>query len=120
MLTSVVSRGSGKDGAWRRDRARSCCTALESLLEVICRRFLSKYCYRGVQSHCTHLGGILLKCMLDGHNDDVVTMVAVRCTMANSTSVIGVHSGGLHMQLLALKRCARWRQLGRNDFSYII
>ena len=58
--------------------------------------------------------------MLDEHDDEVVAVVAVRCTMANSTSVIGAHSGGLSLQLSALKRCARWRQLGKNDFSYVI
>ena len=44
--------------------------------------------------------------MLDGHDDDVVAVVAVRCTMANSMSVIGVHSGGLSIQFLAVREVA--------------
>ena len=109
------------EGGDKIEQRTSCCTVLESLLEVVRRRVRSKYCYRGVQSHCAHSIGILLECMLDGHDDEVVDVVAVRCTMANSASVIGVHSGSLSiMQVLALKRCATWWQLGKNNFSYII
>ena len=55
--------------------------------------------------------------MLDVHDDEVVAVVGARCTMANSMSVIRLHSGGLSMQL---KGCAMWPQLGKNDFSYFI
>ena len=45
------------------------------------------------------LVGILLECILDGHDDEVVSMVAVRCTMATSTGLLGIFGRCIGNQL---------------------